>query len=121
MPACGTAHREVVYAFPPDQLVRAVVEKAMADRALGVLLVPVAILAPHWNHLLSASILPRRPPYADGFVRIRRPDLVLQARSHTSAAELAVFARDFGRLSPRPDLPSLSSCPGASARRLRPL
>ena len=120
-PVCGIAHREVVYAFPPDQLVRAVVEKAMADRALCVLIVPVAILAPHWNHLLAASVLPRRSPYVDGFVRIRRPALVLRSPSPSCAAELAVFACDFGRLSPRLGLPSLSSCPGASARRPRPL
>ena len=45
-PLCGSAHREVIYAFPPLSLVRATVEKACVDLALCVLVVPVAILAP---------------------------------------------------------------------------
>jgi hypothetical protein len=59
-PTCCVAHCEVVYAmytFPPSSLVRATVEKACADRALCVLLVPVAILAQHWGKLLKASVL----------------------------------------------------------------
>ena len=71
--ACGLAHREVLFLHPPSALVRATVEKACADRALCVLLVPVAILAPHWGRLLAASVLPRVPPYADGFRRVRDP------------------------------------------------
>jgi hypothetical protein len=112
------AHREVVYAFPPSQLVRPAVEKACADRALCVLVVPVAILAPHWNKLLAASVLPRRAPYLDGFFQVRDPARSV-AWSGSSAApdELAVFACDFGRLSPRRSLPPLSVCPGAFARR----
>ena len=120
-PACGFVHREVIYAFPPDLLVRVTVEKAMADRALCVLIVPVAILAPHWNHLLRASVLPRRAPYADGFARIRQPASLLRIGSSACPVELAVFACDFGRLAPRAGLPLLSTCPGAVARRPRPL
>jgi hypothetical protein len=47
--------------------VKAAVGKACADRALCALLVPVAILHPHWGKLLAASVLPRGAPYADGF------------------------------------------------------
>jgi hypothetical protein len=116
------AHREVVYAFPPSQLVRPAVEKACADRALCVLVVPVAILAPHWNKLLAASVLPHRSPYLDGFFRIRDPARsVAWSGSSAAPAELAVFACDFGRLSPRCSLPPLSVCPGALARRRRHL
>ena len=120
-PACGAAHREVVFAFPPSSLVRATVEKACADRALCVLLVPVAIISPHWGKLLAASVLPRGAPYADGFLRVKNPSRLLSWPDVHGAAELAIFACDFGRLQPRTDLPLLSSCPGAFARRQRPL
>jgi hypothetical protein len=119
-PACGDAHREVLFVHPPSALVRATLEKAMADRALCALLVPVAILAPHWSKLLAASVLPRRAPYADGFLRVRDPSRVLSWPDPHGPAELALFVCDFSRLQPRAALPQLSSCPGASARRPRP-
>ena len=111
----------MVFAFPPSSLVRATVEKACADRALCVLLVPVAIISPHWGKLLAASVLPRGAPYADGFLRVKNPSRLLSWPDVHGAAELAIFACDFGRLQPRTDLPLLSSCPGAFARRQRPL
>ena len=89
----------------------------MADLALCVLIVPVAILAPH---LLAASVLPRRAQYAHGFARIRRPAGQLLVRSGAGPIELAVSACDLGRLAPRAGLPPLSPCPGAVARRQRP-
>ena len=94
---------------------RPAVEKACADRDLCVLIVPVAILAPHWNKLLAASALPRRALTA-------LPGSATRPWSGSGAvpAELAVFPCDFGRLSPRGSLPSLSECPGAVARRQRP-
>ncbi len=119
-PECGSTHREVIYAFSPLALVRANVEKAVADRALCVLVVPVAILAPHWSKLLYASVLPRAAPYADGFLRIRAPNARLLHAGDFAPGELAVFACDFGRLAPRPGLPELAVCPGAFSARLRP-
>jgi len=79
----------------------------------------VAILCPHWNKLLAASILPRGAPYADGFLRIRDPSSHLSWPAALPAAELAIFACDFGLLEPRPGLPAPSLCPGAFARRPR--
>jgi hypothetical protein len=117
---CGFAHREVLYAFPPLALVRATVEKACADRALCVLVVPVAILAPYWSKLLYASVLPHSAPCVDGFVRIRNPASRLRHSGGFAPNDLAVFACDFGRLAPRSDLPPISSCPGALAPRPRP-
>ena len=77
-PECREVHREVVYAFPSSALVRATVEKAITDRALCILVLPVAILAPYWSKLLPASVLPRAAaPYADGFLRIRTPGACL--------------------------------------------
>ena len=120
-PVCGSAHREVIYAFPPDTLVRATVEKARADRGLCILVVPVGILHPHWNSLLAASVLPMRAPYLDGFARIRNPARLVRPGSAPLPAELAVFACDFGRLVPRVHLPPPSTCSGAVAHRGRPL
>ena len=119
-PVCGSSHREVLYAFPPLSLVRAAVEKACADRALCVLVVQVAILAPYWSKMLYASVLPRVAPYLDGFARIRSPAAHLRHAGDFAPGELAVFACDFGLLTPRPGLPPLSSCSGAFAPRLRP-
>jgi hypothetical protein len=111
----------VLYAFPPLALVRATVEKAAADRALCVLVVPVAILAPYWSKLLYASALPLSAPYSEGFVRIRSPARHLRhAGDCAPPSELAIFACDFGRLAPRLGLPPLSGCPGAFAPRPRP-
>jgi hypothetical protein len=119
--SCGVPHREVLFLHPPFALVRAMVEKACADRALCVLLVPVAILAPHWGKLLADSVLPRGAPYADGFCRVRDPASLLAWPDASAPAELAIFACDFSRLEPRAGLPQLSACPGAIARRQRPL
>ena len=44
-PTCGEAHRKVLFVHPPSALVRATLEKAMADRALCAL-VAVAV-SPH--------------------------------------------------------------------------
>jgi hypothetical protein len=118
-PRCGQAHREVLYAFPPAALVRATVEKACADRALCVLVVPVAILAPYWSKLLYASALPLGAPFEEGFVRFRAPARHLRHQGAYTPSELAVFACDFGRLEPRRGLPALSTCPGAVAPRPR--
>ena len=68
-PACGEAHREVVFAFPPAALVQPTVEKACADRALCVLLLPVAVLSPHWARQAAR----RLGPAADGPVQGRLP------------------------------------------------
>jgi hypothetical protein len=121
-PSCGDTHREVFFAFPPSCLVLPAVEKACADSALFVLIVLVAILAPHWNKLLAASVLPRQAQYLDGFARIRDPArLVEWPGSSAAPAELADFACDFGRLAPRNSLPPLLSCLRAFARRRRHL
>ena len=118
-PVCGGEHGEVLYAFPPSTLLRATMEKAAADNALCVFVVPVAVVAPHWHKLLSASVLPRLA-FPEGFLRVRNPRPELAHASGFAPSELAVFACDFGRAVPRAGRPSLSSCPGAFARRIRP-
>jgi hypothetical protein len=111
----------VLFLHPPYPLVRAAVVKACADRALCILLVPVAVLQQHWSKLLAASVLPRRAPYADGFLWVRDPLPHLSWPDASAPAELAIFACDFCRLEPRPGLLPPSSCPGASARQWRHL
>ena len=120
-PACGGQHREVVYAFPPLLLLRATIEKACADAALCVLVVPLAVLAPHWNKLLAASLLSAASGFPAGFARVRRPGPLLLHADGFDPTELAVFACDFGRIAPRAGLPPTSTCPGAFTRRLRPV
>lgn len=68
-PRCGDRHREVAYAFPPHPLIRRCVQKAIADRGLCVLVVPVAITASYWHKLVRASVLRARP--AGPVLRVR--------------------------------------------------
>ena len=119
-PTCGALHREVVYAFPPGGLIKPTVRKAIADAALCVLLVPVAVIAPYWHKLVKASVLSTKPA-ADGFVRIRNPRTALRFAGSFDPKELAVFVCDFSLLSPRTDLAELSGCAGSFAPRQRPL
>ena len=118
-PVCGLAHREVVYAFPPPVMLRPALAKAIADRARCVLVVPVAIIAPHWHKLLAASVLSPLA-YPDGFLRIRRPLPLLLHEGSYRPTELAIFACDFSRISPREGLPPPSDCPGSRLHRPRP-
>jgi hypothetical protein len=118
-PVCCADHRETIYAFPPLHLLRLALAKAIADRARCVLVVAVAVLAPHWNKLLAASVLPLLE-FPDGFLRVRNPlPLLLHAGAYRPT-ELAVFACDFGRLSPRAGLPEDERCSGSRLRRPPP-
>ena len=90
----------------------------MEDRALCVFVVAVAIIAPHWHKLLAASVLPRRD-FPEGFLRVRQPLPLLDYAGTYHPTELAVFACDFGLLSPRMDLPPACGCHGARLRRPR--
>ena len=116
-PHCYGLHREILYAFPPSALIRPTVRKAIADAACIVLVVPVAITAPHWSKLVACSIIPN----ADGYLRIRNPRNLLSHASHYSPMELAVFACDFSKIHPRPDFASEPACAGAFEQRRRPL
>ena len=111
----------MIYAFPPLLLLRATIDKACADAALCVLVVPLAILAPHWNKLLAASLLSAATGFPAGFARVRRPGPMLLHANGFTPSELAVFACDFGRIAPRGGLPPTSTCPGAFTRRSRPV
>ena len=117
-PQCGDRHREVAYAFPPHPLIRHCVQKAIADRGLCVLVVPVAITASYWHKLVRASVLRGRPA-VDGFLRVRNAARSVLDSLGQMPAELAVFACDFSRLQPRDGLADLSSRAGAFARRPR--
>ena len=118
-PVCGAAHREVVKAFPPPILLRGAIAKALEDRARCVLVVPVAVVAPHWHKLLAASVLSSRD-FPEGFLRVRQPLLLLDPAGSYRPTELAIFDCDFGRLSPRAGLPPGCGCHGALLRRPRP-
>jgi hypothetical protein len=97
-PTCGSLHQEVLYAFPPLHLIRPTVDKACADRAKCVLIVPVSILACYWEKLLAASVLPLDHRGPDGFIRIRSPAPHLLHAHGFAPSELAIF----GILGPAP-------------------
>lgn len=121
-PSCGRWHSEVVYAFPPYSLMRRVMRKALADRAVMVLVVPVATIAPHWSTLVRCSLL-RGKGVEDGYLRVRSPGSHLRFSEAPDPKELAVFVCDFalaGGGDP-PDRGLSPACAGAYARRPRPL
>jgi hypothetical protein len=105
-----------LYAFPPTSLLRPTVEKAIADRALCILVLPVAILTPYCGKLLASSVLQHRAPYADAFLRISDPARPLLRPGHCVPSELAVFACDFGLLA---GLSELSLWPALACLRSR--
>ena len=118
-PVSGAAHRKVVYTFPPPILLRGAIAKALEDRARCVLVVPVAVIAQHWHKLLAASVLPPHD-FTEGFLRVRQPLPLLDHAGSYRPTELAIFACDFGRLSPRVGLPPDCDCRGALLHRPRP-
>ena len=67
---------------------------------------------------MCASALPLGAPFTEGFVRFRSPARHMRHQGDYAPVELAVFACDFGRLEPRPGLPSLTDCPGLWRRAL---
>jgi hypothetical protein len=93
-PACGLAHQETLFAFPPPPLLNAFVAKARADRARAVVLTPLAVTAPYWSKLLRASVVPN----ALGYLRIRDS---LALPDSDVAGQLALFAVDFSPQSSR--------------------
>ena len=114
-PLCGLSHREAVYAFPPPALLREVVAKALADRAVGIFVTPVVVTSPVWQKLRQASILSD----PEGYVRIRRARRLLTGPFAHS--DLAIFACDFGRLRGAAEGWSDPGCAGAFRPRPRPV
>jgi len=114
-PVCHTTHREAIYAYPPSNLLPRVVDKAVADGAVGILVVALSTTSPVWHKLLKASVLPG----PDGYVRIRKAKHMLMHGSGSYAAELALFPCDFSRLRGAPNGWSDPGCAGAFLPRLR--
>jgi hypothetical protein len=114
-PLCGAVHKEAVYAFPPPALLREVVAKALADRAVGVFVTPVVVTSPVWQKLRQASVLSE----PEGYVRIRRARRLLTGPF--AYTDLAIFACDFGRLRGAAEGWSDPGCAGAFRRRPRPV
>ena len=66
--ACGQSHREVLFAFPPPNLLNRFVIKAQADGVRAVVITPLAVPAPYWTKLLRASVIPGPA----GYERLRK-------------------------------------------------
>lgn len=94
-PACGERILGVIFAYPPSDLVRVFIRKAMADGVRGLVLVPTATTVPFWGRLLEAA-LPL--PWAGGqlYRRLRRLDRLLEGPADLHVGELTLFAVDFG-------------------------
>jgi len=90
-PRCGLVHAEVVYAYPPTVLARHVVNKAIQDGAMIVLVVPLAVTAPHWQKLLRASVVAN----SDRYLRVRNVSMSVSHSTADDPRELAVFMCDF--------------------------
>ena len=121
-PGCGQWHREVVYAFPPSGLIRHVVRKAMVDRAVCMLVVPVATTASYWSKLVRYSLLGGKDA-PDGYLRIRAPGAQLQHAASYDPKELAVFVCDFAPADggQGSEVQLAPACAGAYRLRGRPL
>ncbi len=78
-PVWSADHREVIYAFPPLHLLRHALAKAIEDRARCALV--VAVITPHWNKLLTASVLPPLE-FPDGFLRVRNHSFFTPVPTH---------------------------------------
>lgn len=114
-PQCGSVHAEIAYAYPPTVLARHVINKASHDGARMVLVVPLAVTAPHWQRLLRASVVDTR----ERFLRVRNARAQLVHATADDPQELAVFFCDFGDKRRESDLGASGGCVGAVARRVR--
>ena len=88
-PFCGRCHREVLFAFPPANILNRFVAKARADGARAILVTPLEVSAPYWSKLLRASVVPNE----EGYLRVRRQ--AAAPPDSDAAGELAIFAVDF--------------------------
>jgi hypothetical protein len=102
-PVCGARHREVVFAYPPAELLPHFIRKAVADGIRGVILTPTAVTGPHWVKLLRASL----DTAGQGYESIPHPAGLLRHAGPQPPGELALLAVDFRR-------------PGASTHSLAP-
>lgn len=114
-PLCRQTHREVVYAYPPTVLARRVVNKAMQDGARMVLVVPLAVTAPHWQKLRKYSLIDN----ADRYLRVKNARAGLRHGSADDPNELAVFACDFSCIVGEADCAPSVGCVGPVTRRPR--
>jgi hypothetical protein len=112
-PLCRQTHREVVYAYPPTVLARRVVNKAMQDGARMVLVVPLAVTAPHWQKLRKYSLIDN----ADRYLRVKNARAGLRHGSADDPNELAVFACDFSCIVGEADCAPSVGCVGPVTRR----
>ena len=116
-PACSGRHREVMYAFPPQALTRAVARKAVQDGARIVLLVPLALTSPQWHKLVESSVVKNQ----DRYIRIRDPELMLENAAGYVPRELALFLCDLHVKGNGTDVnETYPACADAYVRRQRP-
>ena len=91
-------HRKVVsgFAYPPPDLLKAFIRKAMADGERRLVLVPTAVIAPVWARLLEVA-LPATQGDGQLYHRLRKLDVLLEGPADLHIGELSLFAADFGK------------------------
>jgi len=113
-PGCGKLHREVVFAFPPMELLPHFMAKARQDEVRGIIITPTAVTGAHWNRLLQASLPSDGKPY----IAVTHPMNLLRHSAAFFTAELAIFAVDF-RISGVDTRPMAYPCSASYPHRMR--
>ena len=90
-PECGKLHREVVFAFPPIEMLPHFMAKARQDEVRGIIITPTSVTGAHWNRLLQAALPSDGKPY----IAVTHPMNLLRHSAAFFTAELAIFAVDF--------------------------
>jgi hypothetical protein len=91
-PHCQCTCREVLFVFPPRDLLKAALRKAKADRTRGIFVVPLAVTAPYWRSLMHASVAPLG---SEKYCVVRAARNISGVEVYNSV-KLAVVAADFG-------------------------
>ena len=113
---CRQWHAEVPYLFPPMGLEKAALAKAQADGLRTIVVVPLAVQAPHWAQLRRCAVAGGPP---GGFVRLAGTGRWVERLGGRRVSDWAVFACDFGRPGVAAARRVVPACAGAGERRPR--
>ena len=110
-PHCNKARPDFVLLYPPFPLIKAALQRAQADQAHGILVVPYAASSPWWHSAMLASRTRVGP--IQRAIRLPCSDSFVSNRSNPDGHFLAVLHFDFWQ----GPTPRLRPCPHALLRR----
>ena len=110
-PHCNKARPDFVLLYPPFPLIKAALQRAQADQAHGILVVPYAASSPWWHSAMLASRTRVGP--IQRAIRLPCSDSFVSNRSNPDGHFLAVLHFDFWQ----GPTPRLRPCPHAHLRR----